>query len=99
MRIHAAQLPAHATIRAIRPDTARHVVRGGEQDIGKMRGPRDLADSVFVALKHGKRGGVVPNIEGADNAIDARRGDGVGAVLVPVVGECFGGLEGGGRAV
>lgn len=64
-----------------------------------MRGPRDLADRVLVAMEHRQRGGVVPNIECANNAINARRGDGVGAVLVPVVGECFRGLEGGVWAV
>ncbi|KFY06207.1 hypothetical protein V492_08114, partial [Pseudogymnoascus sp. VKM F-4246] len=52
MGIHAAQLAAHTTVRAIRPDTARHIVRGGEQDIGEMRRPRDLADRVLVAVEH-----------------------------------------------
>ncbi|KFY18362.1 hypothetical protein V493_08675 [Pseudogymnoascus sp. VKM F-4281 (FW-2241)] len=89
MRIHAAQLAAHSTVRAIRPDATRHVVGGREQDIGEMRRPCDLTDRVLVAVEHGQRGGGVPDVEGADDAVDARRGDGVGAVLVPVVGEGF----------
>lgn len=64
-----------------------------------MRRPCDLADRVFVALEHCKWCGVVPDVECADNAVDARRGNGVGAVLVPVVGEGFRGLEGGRWAV
>lgn len=64
-----------------------------------MRGPRKFADRVFMPVDHRQRGGGVPYVECADNAIDARRGDGVGAVLIPVVGESFGGLESCGRAV
>ena len=99
MRIHTAQLATHSTVRSIGPDTTRHVVRGREQDIGEVGRPRDLADRVFVAVEHGKGGGGVPNVECADNAVDACGGDGVGAVLVPVVGEGFRGLEGRGWAV
>jgi hypothetical protein len=64
-----------------------------------MRGPRKFTDCVFVAMEHGQRCGGVPDVECADDAIDARRGDGVGAVLVPVVGESFGRLESCGWAV
>jgi hypothetical protein len=52
-----------------------------------------------VACEQGQGGGVVPDVERADEAVDAGGGDGVGAVLVPVVGEGFGGLEGGGWTI
>lgn len=66
-----------------------------------MRTPRHLAHRVLVPCeeRHGAlaRGA---DVEGADVAVDARGGEGAGAVFVPVVGEGFGGgcglLEAGG---
>lgn len=105
MRTHAPQLPAlpaathgvpaDAEGRPVRPHTAGHVVGGGEQDVGQVRRPGELADGVLVAGEQRERRAGVADVEGADDAVDARGGDDVGAVLVPVVGEGFGGLEGG----
>lgn len=66
-----------------------------------MRTPADAAHSVFVAGQDGDgallRGA---DVEGADDAVDARRRDDGVAVLVPVVGEGFAGgdADGGGGA-
>lgn len=73
---------------AVVPQAHRHVVAGADEDVAGVGTPRDLADGVLVALHEGQGPAVgAANVKGADDAVDAGRGDDGVVVLVPVVRE------------
>lgn len=84
------------TARAVRPDPARHVVARAQQHVAEMRAPAQLPHGVLVARQDGCGPlSWAADVEGPDQAVDARGGNDGGAVSVPVVGEGFGrGVEG-----
>lgn len=55
------------TIIAVPPDATRHVVGGGEEEVGEVRGPGEFSDGIFVAGEDGEGAGVRgADVEGAD---------------------------------
>lgn len=73
--------------RPIRPQPHRHVVTRTNQNIRRMRTPRQPAHRVLVAQEERHRPARrIPDVEGADRPVDAPRRDDRLAVLVPVVG-------------
>ena len=86
MSAHAAELSwSFALIVAVTPDAAGHIVAGAEKKVRQMRTPSNLAHCVFVALKELERTSRLPDVEGADNTVDACRCDDCAAVLIPVM--------------
>ena len=76
----------------VSPHPHTHVIAAACQDVFKVRGPRDLAHGIAVAVvdRHrpgiGVIGGEHARVEDADFAVDGADGEGVWVVFVPVVG-------------
>lgn len=73
----------------IAPHPDRHIITRAEHDVAPMRAPRDLPHRVLVPaeLRHG--GARIPEVPGADDAVDARGAERVRTVLVPIEAEEF----------
>lgn len=106
MPVHDAQLaagphtPRHGRVvdrtdsTPVGPHAHRHVVARADEHVARVRAPRDAAHGELVARQQRQRPAVrLAQIEGADDAVDARRRyEAVRRVLVPVVGEDLGRL-------
>lgn len=107
MSIHDAQLVtrlgpgqgARRLSRPVVPQPHRHVVAPADEDVARMRAPRQSPNGVLMPVHQAQRTGCgVANVKGANDAVHAARGhDGV-VVLVPVVREDFSGRAAGREA-